>query len=494
MKRTSLLVLALSATTLAACDGLGEAFSAHTDVVATAASQQLTATRLGELLGNAKMQIPLNTDVALLVARDLWIPYQLLGIAGARNDSLKDMKAIEGAATAMLENARLGRFMASIAATFPVEAGSEASYLAAKGGLYSARHILFMLPQNASPLVMDSIRRLAASVAPRVTAANFAAMAKQYSGDNSKDQGGDLGVFPLGKMVKPFSDALAKLKPGAISPIVQTQFGYHIILRNTWDLAKTDYLAQSSGRGRQVAESTYIAQIQTSANIKLKSDAATTMKEVAKDPVASRASKTVLATYTGGELTAGRIALVLLASPQSGRVAQQIQAAADSLVTQYVTNMTQREVLLKRADSAKVVVTPEELTGLHRDFLQAVVQSWAALGVDPKSLADSGKTSADREKIAAARIERFLDRVMSGEIQPLPIPSPLQMVLMDKFEAKVNAAGIGRAVERATTVRVAADSARAAAQPKSAVPLPGARAPATGANPPAGAVPLPGKP
>ena len=176
MKRTSLLVLALSATTLAACDGLGEAFSAHTDVVATAASQQLTATRLGDLLGNAKMQIPLNTEVALLVARDLWVPYQLLGIAGARNDSLKDMKAIEGAATAMLENARLGRFMASIAATFPVEAGSEASYLAAKGGLYSARHILFLLPQDASPLVMDSIRRLAASVAPRVTAANFAAL------------------------------------------------------------------------------------------------------------------------------------------------------------------------------------------------------------------------------------------------------------------------------------------------------------------------------
>ena len=494
MKRTSLLILALCATTLAACDGLSEAFSAHTDVVATAGSQQLTATRLGDLLGKAKMQIPLNADVALLIARDLWIPYQLLGVAAARGDSLKDSKAIEGAAAAMLENARLGRFMQGVAAKLPVEDASDASYVAAKGGLYSARHILFAVPQNATPAVADSVKRLAQSVALRVSDASFVELAKKYSADNSKEKGGDLGVFPLAGMVKPFSDALAKLKPGEISPLVQTQFGYHIIQRNTWDHAKTEFLAQSTGRSRQVAESTYIALIQKSANITLKKDAATTMKEVAKDPIAARASKTVLATYNGGELTAGRIALVLLASPQSGRLVQQIQGAPDSIVSQYVTSMTQRDVLLKRADSSKVTAAPEELTALHRDFLQAVVQSWAALGIDPKSLADSGKTPADREKIAAARVEKFLDRVMSGAIQPLPIPSPIQIVLADKFKSKVNAAGIGRAVERAGALRLAADSARAATQPKSEVPLPGAKAPDLGTKQPSNAVPLPKKP
>jgi peptidyl-prolyl cis-trans isomerase D len=489
MKRTALLVLALSATTLAACKGLGEAFSAHTDVVASAGSQQLSVTRLGDLLGKAKLQIPLNRDVAKLIARDLWVPYQLLAVAAARDDSLKDSKAIEGAATAMLENATLGRFMESVAAKLPVDSGSEASYLAAKGGLYSARHILFMLPPKAAPAAKDSVRRIATAVAKKVTDANFAEMAKKYSGDNTKDKGGDLGVFPLGMMVKPFGAALAKLKPGEISSIVETEYGFHIIQRNSWDHAKTDYLTQSTGRSRQVAESTYIAQVQASSNVKLKSDAAATMKEVAKDPIANRSNKTVLASFNGGDLTAGRIALVLLAAPQSGRLVQQIQGAPDSLVAQYVTNMAQREVLLKRADSAKVAMTPEELAGLHNDFLQAVVQSWTALGIDPKSLADSGKTPADREKIAAARIEKFLDRVMAGEVQPVPIPSPLQMVLMDKFSATVNSTGIDRALERATTVRAAADSARAASQPKSAVPLP-----LPGAKQPSGAVPAPKKP
>src|SRR5207244_2405383 len=99
-----------------------------------------------------------------------------------------------------------------------------------------------------------------------------------------------------------------------------------------------------------------------------------------------------------------------------------ILSAPDSLVNQYVTNMAQREVLLQRADSAKIAVSPEEIANLHRDFAQAIASSWQALGVDPKSLADSGKTPAERERIAAARIEAFLDRIMTGSIQPLPVP------------------------------------------------------------------------
>ena len=492
MTRKPLLVLAICATTLAACGKLGEAFSAHTDVVATAASQQLSTERLGDLLGKAKMQIPINRDVALLLARDIWVPYQLLGAAAARGDSLTDGKAIDAAASSILDNARLSRFMESVAATFPVQAGSEQSYLAGNGGLYSARHILFLVPQGATPAFKDSVRKLATSVQSKVNDANFAAMAAKYSGDNTKDKGGDLGVFPVGVMVKPFGTALAKLKPGEISPIVETQFGLHIIERNTWDHAKTDYLAQAGGRSKQVAESTYIAQMQSVANIKLKPDAATTVKEVAKDPVSNRNSKTVVATFNGGELTAGHLAMILLATPQSGRLLQQIQGAPDSLVAQYATNMAQREVLLKKADSAKVVVKPEELVELHRDFGAAVTQAWAALGIDPKSLADSGKTAAEREKIAAARIERFLDRVMAGEVQPVPVPSPLQIVLMDKFDAKVNASTVDKAIERATVLRVAADSARAAGQPKSSVPLPGT--PGPGQGKPSGAMPVPNKP
>src|SRR5712671_2406303 len=106
MKRTSLLGLALCcATTLAACSGLKDALTAHVDVVARAGSQELSVTRLSDLLGNSKIGVPINKDVATLVARDLWVPYQLLGVAAARGDSLADAKAIDAAASGTIENA-----------------------------------------------------------------------------------------------------------------------------------------------------------------------------------------------------------------------------------------------------------------------------------------------------------------------------------------------------------------------------------------------------
>ena len=61
--------------------------------------------------------------------------------------------------------------------------------------------------------------------------ADFEALARQYSADpGSAAKGGDLGFFPKGKMVPEFDAALDALdKPGSLSPVVESEFGLHII-------------------------------------------------------------------------------------------------------------------------------------------------------------------------------------------------------------------------------------------------------------------------
>ena len=93
------------------------------------------------------------------------------------------------------------------------------------------RHILFKLPSGASEADKSTARALAASVLARAQKGeDFAAMARSLSQDAvSAAQGGELGWFGRGSMVKTFEDASFATPPGQFAPIVETEYGFHVI-------------------------------------------------------------------------------------------------------------------------------------------------------------------------------------------------------------------------------------------------------------------------
>jgi peptidyl-prolyl cis-trans isomerase C len=94
-----------------------------------------------------------------------------------------------------------------------------------------ASHILIQVGANATDLQKKEARAVADGLLKRVRAGeDFGTLARQYSKDSgSAVNGGDLNYFTKDKMVPPFSAAAAALKPGDVSDVVETQFGYHII-------------------------------------------------------------------------------------------------------------------------------------------------------------------------------------------------------------------------------------------------------------------------
>ena len=93
-----------------------------------------------------------------------------------------------------------------------------------------ARHILIKVEPDATDEVRAQARKRAEDVLQQVKgSADFAALARQFSEDSSAADGGDLGFFERGRMVKPFEDAAFSLTPGTTSDLVESPFGFHII-------------------------------------------------------------------------------------------------------------------------------------------------------------------------------------------------------------------------------------------------------------------------
>lgn len=95
------------------------------------------------------------------------------------------------------------------------------SKMAAMGEEYKARHILVKTEDEAKKLIAELEK-----------GGDFQALAKKHSIDPMGSEGGDLGWFTADRMVPPFSEAVAAMENGKFSKQpVQTQFGWHVILR-----------------------------------------------------------------------------------------------------------------------------------------------------------------------------------------------------------------------------------------------------------------------
>ena len=454
-----------------ACSGLKDALTAHVDIVARAGSRELSVTKLAQMMNAAA--VPPRKDVAVAIA-NLWVNYSLLAQAAAKGDTLGDSRFADDGMWMQLAQVKSKKFFEMVQKTFPVPDTSTYERRYNNGDLFVARHILLMGDRSTlKPAQIDSVRRAADKVLKQVTAANFAQMATKYTQDpGSKSSGGEY-VFPKGKMVPEFEKTVLGLKPGEVSGLVQSQFGFHIIKRETWPEAKDKFSAEFAKTLTTSAESTYIANMEKTAAVEVKPGSAKTVKAVAEDVDAHRDDKTVLVTWHGGELNAARVARWMAGFPPQQRVREQIAQAADSIMPRFLKQLTVQELMLRAADSAKVVPDTADVNGIRRSFTGSLMNAFNGLNITPKQLKDSAKTDSERAKLSAGRVDSYLDKLLRNQAQFVEVSEPISLVLRKKYDARVVTAGIERALAEAAKLKAKDDSTKAKSLPPSVVPTPG---------------------
>ncbi len=488
MGRFTLFSLLLLTATLSACDNVRDLFSAHADVAAEAGGQQLTSERLAEILSGAKGVKP-NHETADFVS-NIWVDYALFAQAAAQGKLPVDSAAVAEVVWPEMAELQGSHWHDTLMARRSNFSPDDADSVYKADQVRLLQHILFRVEPNAVPEVRNAARKKAGTALARVKrGSDFGALASQLSEDpGSKANSGFLPPSPKGKFVTAFDSAGWALAPGAVSGVVETPFGYHIIKRPSLEGAReqiTAYLAQSAGTR---LDSIYMDSLAATNQIKVARGAAAAMRKAGEDPDAARRSDKTLVSYKGGELTVGDFMRWVQALPP--QYIAQLKQADDSMLTQFAKILTQNVLLLRQADSAGIEITGEEWQALQARYRSQLDTLRAEMGVDDSTLGDSSVAAAERTKIAELKLQEYFDRLIGGKSRLRPIPSPLATLLRERSSYRINDAGLNRAIELAQASARTADSARAGQGPLQPAPGP---APIPGVTPGPGGS-QPGKP
>ena len=139
-----------------------------------------------------------------------------------------------------------------------------------------ASHILVRSEADADPLSRDERKKKLQTIKKRIEKGeDFASLAREFSQCPSAEKGGDLGYFEKGRMLKPFEDAAFSMKPGEVSDIVETPFGFHLIKVTGREEARTISYDESKEkikqhlRGMKFTEekSVYVRELKNKSNV-----------------------------------------------------------------------------------------------------------------------------------------------------------------------------------------------------------------------------------
>lgn len=468
--RRSLLLVGSLGVLLNACGG--DAFTAHPDVAAKAAGQELSSARVAEILNEVK-GVQLNVDAANFIAT-LWVDYTLFAQAVADGSLTSDSLTIRDAMWVDVSEIQAGHWFTTMLERRGGVTPALVDSAYAAGNEITLQHILLQVPPDATePVRVAARRKIDGLLAQARSGADFTELVKANSQDpGSAADGGFYGPVPRGAFDPVFDSTAWTLKPGEISPVVATSFGFHIIRRLNDAEAKERFTVALPAQIGTIMEREYLLGLDSLNDIEIKGNAVPLAREAMADLNRARRNNSKLATFKGGALTVSDFARWIRASTQDPmrgpEMLAQMQQVPDSMLELGIRQVVIKTLMLRDATDAKVDLTPVQWDSLRVGFIAAVDTLKLAIGLGPE-VVDPNASEADRRRAAALKVDEFFTRMTRGETQIRLLPGMLSWTMRKEADFGINAAGLQHAVDLGQE-KQAADAAAAGLSPAGTPP------------------------
>jgi PPIC-type PPIASE domain len=463
MRGSLMLVLVTGTLGLIGCD----AFSSQSNVVATAAGRRLDTDHMVTMLTSIKA--PVNPDAAEVLT-DVWVNLNLFAEARVNGTLAPDSARVARVMWPQILTARIQSWQDTLHARQPqpTEASADSVYDAGHVRLF--QHIIVTpagTTANDTAAAQDKVSGLLAQIHK---GGDFGALAKNNA-DASKEDKGFLPLGGRGQFVPEFESVAWGLEPGQVSDVVKTSFGFHLIRRAPKDEVRDRFLKYVQRNGSTRSDSIYVTELAKAKELKVRDNAGKHLKEAAANFDAARKNGQQLATYKGGTITVATVARWMEAlNPGAHR---QIANQPDSVLDNFIEQLGQNALVVKQMDSAKVAVPAANWQALQLSYRAIVDQLAASMALTDSVVSDSTLPKAARLDSASVRVSRFLDQLLTGQVQFRPLPAALAGYLRETGHYRVNRAGLTRAVELATAKWKADSAAGKTGPPPGIQPAPG---------------------
>jgi parvulin-like peptidyl-prolyl isomerase len=486
------LLLTIACVAAAGCNKAADPKSAAAKPVALVGTDTVTVGDVATYMGAANLN---RTLAARDSAVEDLIAVQLVKLAAKDEPLTPEQEAQKKDWESQL---RLSQFRDSVIAksvTVP-DSVVQAYYDQRVSEEIKARHVL--IPLGASPTAeeKEAAHARAEEVLKKARAGDdFEKLSREYSEPKTAEAGGDLGWFGKGDMVPAFERAAFALKPGEISDVVETRFGYHVIKvedrrRKTLEEAKPDIVRALEGPLKRQAEERYLENMMAESGLQFYEANVDTMVAIFdQDSVGvlppSREGLPI-AKWNEGQLTVGDIVALYHGLPKENQAA--VKALDRDRMLKALTPLVRNRMLLSRAEATDLKLDPDrqkmlderlesvKVTEMLRQQVKkdaVVTDSTIRTAWGKDSTLYAGKTLAEAEpEIREAMMGKTMQRVNSPAGQ-----RELVHEIAKGMEGKVEVRRFPENYELVLAQLAPADSARAAATAEAA-----ARA-GTGAQP-----------